>query len=377
MSSLTRYIFFLCLGATVLVAVGLSTAAWLIQALKLVELLVDHGIGVGVFLELVLLSLPQLMTLVLPIAAFVGVQFAYGRLISDSELVVMRACGLSQGGLARPALLLGGIAALISLSLTIYFLPASKNAFKDLQFQVRNQFSSEMLQEGTFNALSGTLTVYIRSRDALGQLKGLVIQDARNPHKPVTLTAESGVILHAGDIPRVLMFKGTRQTWDQDKHQLSVLSFDRWSLDLDEYRDVPGVRNLQPDERFLPGLFAPTDPGIDPEFRERLWVEGHNRLVTPIYCLTFIFISLAAQLTGEINRRGQTKRVLLAWLVVAVLEAGSIGFASLADHHPAGVLLMYANALVPCWISASMIFRRQRAAVPALPPTGVTGVAGA
>ena len=54
----------------------------------------------------------------------------YYRLIGESEIVVMRAAGLSQYGLAKPALLLGLIAAAVLMTLSAYFLLATNRAFK-------------------------------------------------------------------------------------------------------------------------------------------------------------------------------------------------------------------------------------------------------
>ena len=370
MNRLTRYIFRQCAGATLFVTLGLTSASWLIQSLKLVDLVVNRGVGIGLFLELAVLSLPQMLALTLPIGCFVGVLFSYNKLVTDSELVVMRACGLSQNLLARPALILGAIGTAAMFSLSVYFLPASKNAFKDLEFQIHNQIASVLLQEGTFNTVSDTLTIYVRARDAAGRLEGLLIQDSRDKTKPVTLTAEQGLIVQVDNTPRVLMINGTRQIWDPEKQQQEVLTFDRYSLDLNQFRDAPGARILQAEERFIPDLFFPTDADNDPVLRAHLLTEGNNRLISPIYCLSFILVALAALLTGELNRRGQTKRVLIAFAIVAALEATSISFTNMSNRNTAMIPLMYLNALLPAVVGIVLvlyghrILRRRAVAAP-------------
>ncbi|HEV2675926.1 MAG TPA: LPS export ABC transporter permease LptF [Aliidongia sp.] len=360
MNRLTRYIFRQCAGATLFVTLGLTSASWLIQSLKLVDLVVNRGVGIGLFVELAVLSLPQMLALTLPIGCFVGVLFSYNKMVSDSELVVMRACGLSQNGLARPALILGGLGVAAMLTMSVYFLPASKNAFKDLEFQIHNQIASVLLQEGTFNTVSDTLTIYVRARDTAGRLEGLLIQDSRDKSKPITLTAEQGLIVQVDNTPRVLMINGTRQAWDADKQQQEVLTFDRYSLDLNQFRDAPGARMLQAEERFIPDLFFPTDADNDPVLRAHLLVEGNNRFLGPLYCMTFILVALAALLTGELNRRGQTKRVLVAFAIVAGLEAMSISFTNLANRNPAVIPLMYLNVLLPAAIGLGLVLYSHR-----------------
>ena len=75
--------------------------------------LVGATLAVTVVLTLVVLLLPTFLGVALPITTFCAVLFVYNKLTMDSEMVVMRAAGLSQLQLAMPALLvaLGGTAA--------------------------------------------------------------------------------------------------------------------------------------------------------------------------------------------------------------------------------------------------------------------------
>ena len=371
MNHITRYIFRQSLGLALIVTIALTAAIWVIQALKLIEMVVDRGAGLGVFLELMVLELPRILQLVVPIGCFIGVLFTYNKMISDSEMVVMRACGLSQSMLARPALLLGGCGLAVMLSISVYFLPASMNALKDLQFAIQNQFTSVFLQEGTFNTVTNTLTIYVRTRNAAGQLQGLLISDTRDKDKPVTYTAESGQVVQVDGDPRVLMYNGSRQIWDVAKKNLDVLTFDSHVIPLNDFRDAPGARIQQAEERYLPDLFDPQGLENDPTLRQRLIVEGHNRLISPLFCLTHVLVGLACLLTGELNRRGQAKRMLTAWSVVAVLVVGSLVATNMSDRNLNSIPLMYLIAIVPVLISGALVLfgyrHLLRAVVPRLP----------
>src|SRR6266481_8572479 len=197
MTSLDRYILRQSLSMMIFITVALSAAVWLAESLRLVDLIVNRGLSAEVFLYLALLILPRFFDIVLPIGAFIAVLFIFNRLISESELVVMRAAGLSPLTLARPVLVLAGIAFLVLLSLSAYFLPASNREFKDLQFEIRNRFVSALLQEGTFTTISDKLTIYIGSRNERGEISGVLINDERDPQQPVTLFAERGAFADA------------------------------------------------------------------------------------------------------------------------------------------------------------------------------------
>ena len=226
----------------------------------------NRGLSIEIFLYLAALILPRFLDIVLPIGVFIAVLFTFNRLTGESELVVMRSAGLSHLALAKPVLLLAGIAFLVLMSLSAYFLPASNRAFKDLQFEIRNRFVSSLIQEGTFTTISDKLTIYIRSRDDRGEVTGLLINDSRDPQKPVTILAERGVFVDSPTGARIVMVNGNRQQYDRTTGKLSLLTFDRYTLDLDQMRDAPVVRVAEAQERYLGDLFFPP-PGLDPVIR--------------------------------------------------------------------------------------------------------------
>src|SRR6201982_2303491 len=195
MKRLDRYILRQCFGVMIFVTAALSSAIWLAQSLRLIVLIVNRGLSVEVFLYLALLILPRFLDIVLPIGVFIAVLFTFNRLTVESELVVMRSAGLSHLALAKPVLILAGIAFLMLMSLSAYFLPASNRAFKDLQFEIRNRFVSSLLQEGTLTTISDKLTISVRNRDDRGEVVGLLINDSRNPQRQVTIIAERGAFV--------------------------------------------------------------------------------------------------------------------------------------------------------------------------------------
>src|SRR6516162_9278381 len=249
-----------------------------------------------------------------------------------------------------------GIGALVLLSLSTYFLPASNRAFKDLQFEIRNRFVASLLQEGTFTNISDQLTIYIRSRDERGEVVGLLVNDNREPHRPVTIMAERGVFADTPAGSRIVMVNGNRQQFDPDTRKLSLLSFDRYTLDLDTLHDAPVVRFREPQERFLGELFFPP-PEADPVLRLSFTVEAHQRVLIPLSALSFAVIPLACLLPGEFNRRGQLKRALLAIIIAFLYELLDIGVNDMASRFAAAIPLMYATNLLPAVLGLGILMR--------------------
>jgi lipopolysaccharide export system permease protein len=342
MSAITRYVFAQVLIATLAITAALTFAVWLTQSLRLFDYIVNRGLPVSTFLSFIALLLPSLLGVVLPIATFTAVLFVYNKLAMDSEMVVLRAAGLSQWQIARPALLIALLVTLTGYALNLYLQPLSYRAFKDLQYSIRNNYSDVLLQEGEFTSISSDITVFVRERTPDGQLTGILVHDARDPKNPVTLMAENGALVQSSSGPRVVMKRGNRQQMDRKTGRLSVLYFDSYTVELALLERRLRERWREPKERFLDELLFPDDKNaIDVKNYNDLLAEGHQRLAAPLYSIAFVLVALVALLAGEFNRRGQMRRIVGAVLCVTALEAASFALRDIAARSLTALPLLY------------------------------------
>ena len=359
MLGITRYILKQLTVGMVFVTIALVCVLWLSQSLRMVELIVNKGLSVGMFLHLTILLMPNFLVIILPLSLFAVTLFTYNRLIADRELVVMRAVGMSPLALARPALILASATSLCGWVLAFWLVPISVQSFRELQWSIRNDVSSTMLQEGMFNQVSSGMTIYVRARDNDGELLGILVHDKRNPDKPVSMMAEKGVFLSGGAVPRVLMINGNRQEVDDAAGKLSILYFDTYAIDFGSREANPEDRYIDPRERSFSELLDPRLAKTDPNEFRRFRVEAHQRIAGPLYAPALALVALAALLTGGFNRRGQAGRLLSAVAVMVLTEAGGLGSANLATHRLDLIPLMYINAAVPAFIAAFMLLGPQ------------------
>ncbi|MEX2643376.1 MAG: LPS export ABC transporter permease LptF [Acetobacterales bacterium] len=353
MNQITRYIFRQLVVGTILITLGLMCLVWLTQSLRYVELIVNRGLSATLFLHLTLLLLPSFLALIMPIGVFAMVLFVYNRLLADRELVVLRAAGWNQQQIARPALLLGLVCLVTGYALSLFVMPESYRAFRDLQFKIRSEFSAILLEEGVFNQITDDLTVHIRGRDPQGDLIGILVHDTRNPQRPVTMMAERGALVVSDGQPRVVMVNGSRQEVERGTGQLKMLYFERTVVDFGNFGDDTGPRYFEPRELPLKELFSVTaaDVGQDNVGQHR--VEAHSRLTAPLANLAYALIALAAVLGGSYNRLGQVGRVLMAVAAVALLQGGLLGIGNVVTRETDMWPLLYLHALAPgpiAWI---------------------------
>jgi lipopolysaccharide export system permease protein len=348
MNGFTRYVFRQLFVGMIFVTTGLTCIIWLSQSLRFVELIVNRGVGAGTFFYLTMLMLPNFLTVILPIALFCVVVFIYAKLISDRELVVMRAAGVSQISLAKPALILALFSVGIGYFLNLYLLPNSYRLFREMQWDIRYNYSHVLLREGAFTNVNNNTTLYIRERTADGQLLGILVHDQSDPKNPFTLMAARGALVESEAGARVVMFKGNRQTVDNKTNQLSILYFDRYAFDLGKKVGNSKDRHREPRERQLDELFnIKSANDVDPRDFGKYIVEAHKRLTSPILALGFALIALASLITGSFSRRMQTQRILVSIGLMVLLQAAALGLENVAAKNLKLIPLMYAHVSIP------------------------------
>jgi lipopolysaccharide export system permease protein len=357
-SQLHRYILRQLTLALIAVTIGLVALIWLTQSLRFVELVVNRGLSMRVFLELTGLLVPNFVAVILPITLFVVVQFVYQRLSGDRELTVMRAAGLSSLALARPALVLTGLVVVLCYVLNLWLVPISYTAFREYQFEIRNRMAAFLLQEGVFTPISDDMTVYVRSRDRDGTLRGILVEDARQRTSRATILAETGRLVEGPNGPRVVLRNGSRQEIDRTSGRLNVLTFAENTVDLASSSKAGEQRYRDAAEMSTTELL---NPPATTQARDvgKLKVEGHRRLASPFTAASFAMVALLSVLSGAFRRHGNLVRPLAAVLSVVFLLALGLAISNLAARQTILIPLIYLHAVLPGVVCAWFLFGRE------------------
>lgn len=333
MKSLNWYIIRQLLSPVLFVTFALTGIIWLSQSLQFVEKLIN-GLPVSTFMYLTILLLPGILKYTLLMALFFGTLFAFNKLYTESELVVMWAAGQSKWALTKPVLYLASTV-LITLYIIGFFLaPYGLRIVDELRIEWRESLASVVLKEGVFNSLSRGVTVYIREKSSTGELLGILVHDERDPAKPVTYMAEQGAFVKTDDGPRFVLKKGNLQEVQKDLAKLSILYFDDYTLDISQFEKKSGVISLDPTSRYLPELIWPEDTPSTRRNMDEINAELHQRLILPLYSICLVLIAIAGVTSGEFTRRGRIKNILSAGTSGVLLIITAMVLFGLAGSRP-------------------------------------------
>ncbi|WP_227074256.1 LPS export ABC transporter permease LptF [Acidocella sp. KAb 2-4] len=357
LTRIDRYIGTQLSVALLLVTLGFVALIWLTQSLRFIQIIVAHGLSPLVFIRLTSLLVPSFIATILPITSFIVVLFVYGRLSGDRELTIMRGIGLSDLSLARPALGVAAGAVLLGYALTLGVVPACLGAFRDYQYEIRNQIAAFLLEPGVFTPVTGQITVYVQARGPDDALRGILIEDGRDPNAPATILARTGRLIVNPDGPVVELENGSREQIDPKTGQLDVLSFKSNILSLAQPAKLGGRDYVDASEASLPALLHPS-PELRPDERGKWLVEAQRRLTAPLSTLSYTLVGLVAVLGGAFRRYGGILRPAAAVAVVTVLVALGLGVSNLAARDVRLLPLIWAVTLLPGLWAAYLLARQ-------------------
>ncbi len=341
MNTLESYVFRQALGPLLGVLGALSAVAILTQGLNQLDIIVNNRQSGFAFAWVTLLSVPQLISMILPLAVFFAVAYAINRMHTESETVVAYSAGVSYGRLAKPILRLSVLAALVHLAVTTVVQPASYREMRETIHAVRADVASSLVREGSFTFPADNLTLYARDRGGRGEMRDVMIHDAR-PREPITYTAREGAIALIDGKPAMVMRSGQIQRQRADG-RLEVLDFDQYVLQLGDFFTASEDLVLKPSDRFLAELFFP-DPThfFDQRNIDRFLAEGHGRLAAPLLNPALALIALAGLLGGEFSRRGYARRLAYAAVAAILVRILALAIQSACVDDPALNPLQYA-----------------------------------
>ena len=279
----------------------------LLQALfKSARLIITSGVAAGSVGKLLLLSLPWIVVMTLPMALLFAILIAVGRFSSDSELVAMRAGGVSLFSLYRPIVLLSLVLTLVNVYLMIEVLPRGNHALQQLQIEILSQSLTEEIQPRVPHTGWQNKVLYIfETPPGDDRWKGVFLSDAIPHQRSEVFVADYGWTRPGEDGQVVLSLESALiyrvDFLNPEGHDViasDLLGIQLATLPQMSARSVKrGLRELCFEE-LLQRIRDPAHPQV---VHNMAWVELHKKFSLPAACLVFGLLGLPL---GFNNSRG-------------------------------------------------------------------------
>ncbi len=343
-------------------ALVLVAVYWVNRAVILFDRLIADGHSAGIFLEFSALSLPSVIALVVPMAAFAAAVYVTNRMMADSELTVVRASGYSPWRLARPVLVFGLLIGLMASILSHLLVPASLEQLRLREQEIAGSVSARLLREGTFLHPTRGVTFYIRDINPEGELRDVLLSDRRQEGREITYTAERAFLLRDDDGPKLVMLAGMAQTYDIKGKRLSTTNFSDLTYDISNLV-TPGKPKRRKIE-YIPTLELLTDTAaVAEEANEEpgeVLEEAHLRFQLPLLCVVASLVGFAALMIGGYSRFGVTKQIVAAIFLLVLIKLVESAVTDPVRGDPRLWPLVYLPSLVGFAIVLGLLFSASR-----------------
>jgi lipopolysaccharide export system permease protein len=338
-------------------ALVLVSIFWINKAVRMFDRLIGDGQSAWVFLEFTALTLPGVIGVVLPIAAFAAAVYVTNRLSTESELTVVQATGYSPWRLIRPVFVFGCLIAIMMSLLTHLLIPSSLSQLRLRQAEVSKNITAKLLTEGEFLHPAPGITFYIRDITPEGELRDVFLSDRRNQDRPVTYTSSQAYLVRQGGGTKLVMVEGLAQVMRTDGNRLFTTHFDDFSYDISSLisRDEINLDKVG----FAATLDMLADPGA---IAERTGVtvaqvnhEVHNRFTQAIMCIVAALIGFATLLVGTYSRFGVWSQIVGAFILLVLIKMVEGGLSGTVLSSASAWPLLYAPATLALATTATLL----------------------
>lgn len=272
------------------------------RILKLADLVVSKGVPLKDILLMVAYLLPNFAIITIPMSLLLAVLLTFSRLSGDSEIIAIKASGISLYRILPPILLVSFAAYLIAAITAVYALPLGNAAFKLLISHSIYGRLNLNLKEQVFNTTIPGLLIYVNKNSSKsGTLSGVMIQDERNQKDISTIFAESGSV-ESDENGRKFYIHLTDGSIHQSRPKgvYRVLGFRAYDLEIDLSKISAVLEKTELDMPLSEIRHNLKIGGFPKKMMIDMGLEVHRRFALPFAC--FIFAVVAVPL-GVQNRR--------------------------------------------------------------------------
>ena len=307
---------------------------------KILELVVRDSASPADAGRLFLYTLPNALTVTIPMAVLVGILLGLSRLAADSEITAMRAAGMGALDFVRIVSLISAVALLLGLVNSLYLGPHAAASLLELESSLKSSQASFEVQPRVFYEDFHNYVLYVQDvRPAAGAAlwHHLFLADLTQPAAPTITTAEDAIVVNNAhdkadttSLRLHLLNGGQHQTSPTDPNQYTISTFT--STDIPIETGTQDDTHISRSDTPLLALTVPEllrqerDPKLGTLAHRQLRIEFNKRFSYPFACFVLMLVGVPLGLS---SRRGgkSTGFVVTILLVFLYYFLSSVGVA--------------------------------------------------
>ena len=221
----------------IIVLFTFSAIVWAVQAVNYLDLIVDDGHAVSIYLGYSLLNISKIFTKFIPLSFLLALFLTILKFEDESEFMILWTAGLNKIRVVNFFLVVSLLVTFIQIFFAGFVNPEVLNHSRSLIRSSNIDFISSMIKTNQFNDTVEGLTIYVQEKDENDIMKNIFIRDDNKVLKGLETSKDSGsltIFAKKGRIEKkdrnyLSLENGTIQTQNKN-NEISSINFKKTSL---------------------------------------------------------------------------------------------------------------------------------------------------
>ena len=213
-----------------LTLISTSIILWIFQAVNYLDLVIEDGRNYGVYFTYTLLSLPKIISKILPFSIFFSFYFILNKYENNNEMIIFWSFGINKIFLINFFLKFSILLMLFQIFLTTLLIPKTQDIARSLIRTSNLNFFEEIIKEKKFNDTVKDLTIHIDEKDAEGNLKNIYLKRDLGENNFEVTYAKRGNFKIINNIQLLILYEGKNIT--SNNNNITNFNFSETTINL-------------------------------------------------------------------------------------------------------------------------------------------------
>lgn len=283
----------------------INSVFFVAKLIPFLNFVLELNIDLSNFIRLLSYLFPKIFLYTIPMSALLGVTIGFARLSSDSEILALKASGISMYKILPPVLIVSTFIALFTSFVSIQLIPHSADAMQQLSYQLLKKKISKGIEEHVFTEALGDVVVYVDKIDQKsGRWHNVWVSDMRGSDNPIITMATSGEMTSSIRNMMVSLVLRNGSLHKPGNENAQIVQFDQYQINIP--LKLPKNKVIAKKRSSLPMMELYSQAKLenrDPRIVRLDLIEFHQRLALPIGCLMISLMGLPLGLQARPGKK--------------------------------------------------------------------------
>jgi len=188
----------------IIICFSVGLIVWVVQAVNYLDYVTEDGHGLYVYFSYSILSFPKIIHRILPFVFFISLFYQIVQYELKNELLIFWTNGINKIQFINVVIIYSILITLFQIFLGAYLSPASQNEARSFIRNSNIDFFPSLIKEGKFIDTVSDLTIFIESKDKLGNYKNIFLNESYGKNKKINqsksqmIYAKNGTLVNEG-----------------------------------------------------------------------------------------------------------------------------------------------------------------------------------